>query len=400
MYSRTVVRSKLAAVTALFMTLGVWPQNVNAIEVTVGNAVEITQSHRYCWFPTVHQFPTGEIMVTMEMVRDEGDPEGEFSAYCISKDGGSTWSRRYTMGFGATVNGGWSYEPEKDGTIWNLSMEPKNSPPGQSQDFHTNLTKWWRGGMEFQQSLDVPIHYSQPLVMIPTELFDLGPGVFDGHVEQRTNDNGPWGSIIHALNGDLLCISKSNIVGLNYGTDLLLRSTNEGKSWAQYSVVATIDGKQKPEWMGNVGPDECNLVRLADGRLLAVFRTDGRMGETWSSDDGKTWTPPIPTPFRGVCPRLRRLSNGMLALITGRPDPTALRFSRDGKEWTSTTIIAENQPYRLAGGTTHYADFIEVAPGKLFVVYDSVPYGWYPIPYGDFKSRNVIYGKFVDVREK
>ena len=39
--------------------------------VHVGPTIEITHSHRYCWFPTVHQFPSGKIMVTMRMSPDE-----------------------------------------------------------------------------------------------------------------------------------------------------------------------------------------------------------------------------------------------------------------------------------------------------------------------------------------
>jgi hypothetical protein len=334
-------------------------------------------------------------MVTMQMAPDEGNPEGDFSAYCISRDGGLTWSRRYTMGAGANVNGGFSYEPEKDGKIWHLYMELENYPPGQSQDFHTVLTKWSRGGMEVQQWRDVPIHYSQPLLMQPTGLFDRGPGIPDGHVKERTNDNGPFGAIIHALNGDLLCMSKSNINNdLKYGTDLLLRSGDEGKTWSQYSVVATVEGKEVPPWMGEEGPDEGTLVRLADGRLLTVFRTGagGHLGESWSSDDGKTWTVPVAAPFGGVCPRVRRLRGGMLALITGRPDPITLRFSLDGsgKEWTKPTTIFD-------GKSTCYADFIELEPGKLLVVYDSIPYGWYEIPLADRESQNVIYATFVQV---
>ena len=62
-------------------------------EVEVGKTVEITSSFRYCWYPTVHRFPAGEIMVTMRMSPDEANPEGDFSAYCLSSDGGLTWSK-------------------------------------------------------------------------------------------------------------------------------------------------------------------------------------------------------------------------------------------------------------------------------------------------------------------
>jgi hypothetical protein len=137
------------------------------------------------------------------------------------------------------------------------------------------------------------------------------------------------------------------------------------------------------------------MVRLADKRLYAIFRTGGNgfIGQAWSSDDGKTWTTPTSTPYKGVALRIRRLSSGILACTTGRPGPVVVMFSADGsaEKWSHITPI-------FSGKSTHYTDFIEVEPGKLLVVYDSVPYGWYEIPYADRDSKNVIYGTFVEVR--
>ena len=81
-------------------------------------------------------------MVAMRMSPDEWNPEGDFSAYCISKDAGATWSRRYAMGTGANMDADWSYEPEEDGRIWHLNGWLDTYPPGQNQDFHLTLTKW------------------------------------------------------------------------------------------------------------------------------------------------------------------------------------------------------------------------------------------------------------------
>ena len=76
---------------------------------------------------TVHKFPTGEIMVTMRMSPDECNPEGDFSAVAFSKDGGLTWSQRFTMGAGANVDGAYSASsPPQDGTI----LEPATAGSG------------------------------------------------------------------------------------------------------------------------------------------------------------------------------------------------------------------------------------------------------------------------------
>ena len=73
------------------------------------------------------------------------------------------------------------------------------------------------------------------------------------------------------------------------------------------------------------------------------------MGEAWSLDDGKTWTPPVSTGFRGVAPHLRLLSNGLLACTFGRPGPVTIMFSADeGKKWVGTHPI-------FGGKSTRYS---------------------------------------------
>ena len=94
--------------------------------------------------------------------------------------------------------------------------------------------------------------------------------------------------------------------------------------------------------MGKEGPNEAGLVRLSENRLFCLFRTgsDGYMGEAWSLDDGKTWTPPVSTRFQGVAPHLRLMSNGLLLCTYGRPGPVTIMFSADeGKKWVGTILL-------------------------------------------------------------
>jgi len=380
---------------------------VAGLEVEVGPTVEITSSHRFCWFPTIHRFSTGEIMVTTRMSPDEGNPEGDFSAYCISKDAGVTWSQRYMMGSGANMDAAWSAEPEEDGTIWQLYGFIEPDPASQSQDFRLTLTKWSRGGLEFQQWRDVPLHFREPILMSPTDTYDRRES--DGHLRQFPAAS-PWGTMVHGSNVDLLAVVECNTAEHpKYGRDVLIYSRDKGRTWQQRSVVAAFEPEDKPwPWAGPEGPNEAALVRLADRRLLTVFRTGGggvtgrafgNLGETWSSDDGESWTPPIACPFRGVAPRIRRLSGGMLALTTGRPDPVAVRFSIDGKgeEWTRPVTIEKDQN---GAWCTHYSDFVELEPGKLLVVYDAYPQNWPGDPSASIKSKSIIYGTFVNVHKK
>ncbi|MGA2726657.1 MAG: sialidase family protein, partial [Terracidiphilus sp.] len=176
-----------------------------------------------------------------------------------------------------------------------------------------------------------------------------------------------------------------------------IRSTDQGRSWEEYGIVAAIQPNEAPwPWMGKEGPNEATLVRLSKDRLYCLFRTGGGdyMGEAWSMDDGKTWTAPVSSGFKGVAPHLRLMSDGLLACTYGRPGPVTIMFSSDeGKTWTNVTPISH-------GMSTQYTDLIEVEPGKLLVVYDRTPYGWKAIPSSDKSSKNAIYGTFVEVRRR
>ncbi len=380
------------------------------LRVTVGPTVEITSSYRYCWYPTVHQFPTGEIMTTMRMHPDENHPEGELSAYCISRDRGKTWSQRYPMGAGANVDAAYTRLPRKDGTLLVLgagynTLDP--FPAGQAKQFHTALTRYSRGGMEFTQIQDAVIRLSQPVLMEPVWMAGFG-SLRDASQLIEVPNAVPWGSIIEALNGDLLTT-------LYYRAEkapkffrlVLIRSKDDGKTWNEDSTAVAVEpGERLWPWAGDNGPNEAALVRLADKRLHVIFRTSyrGVMGQAWSSDDGKTWTDPVSTGLKAVAPRTLLLSNGVLACTYGRPGPVTIMFSLDGtaEKWSQHTEI-------FSGMSTRYTDLIEIEPGRLLVVYDSVPRNKEPLPYSptfanhdtwNKKEKNTIYGTFVEVRKE
>lgn len=366
------------------------------LDIRVGEPFEIASSHGRIWFATIHQFPGKEIMVTFGTNADAVGAQ-IYSAYSISNDEGQSWSHRFTMGDETHDSGGWSAAPEQDDAIWHLYTPLDPSPSGQSQEFHVTLSKFWRGGREVNINRDVLLKLIEPMHMISLET--MPPLQKDYETSTETISGFPFGPIVHARNGDLLTPiyykAKSDPRYFRLG---MIRSADNGKSWTEYSTIAALKPTESPwTWMGKDGPCEAGLVRVADGRLYAVYRTgsDGQMGQAWSSDDGATWTSPSPMPYKGVSPRMRRLSNGVLALTYGRPGPVTIMFNADGtgENWTNITPL-------FTGMSTHYNDFIEVEPGKLLLVYDSVPYGWNLIPEFDKTSKDTVYGRFIEVKRK
>ncbi len=363
--------------------------------IRVGKTVKITASYNYCWYPTMHRFPTGEILTTMRMSPDDANPEGEFSAYCLSKDGGQTWGRRYTMGAGANVDAAYSQVPLEDG-IWvlgsgYLSLEPNLS--GSKSDFHATLTEITRAGMDVHQIRDASIHLSEPPQFEPVEI--QATKKRDASPLASVPTAVPFGAIISGPGGEWLStLYYMTNRDRRYRRLVLIRSVDHGHSWKEDGIIAALQPDEKPwPWMGNEGPNEAGLVRLPDGRLFCIFRTgtyDNYLGEAWSSDDGKTWSPPISTGFKGVAPHLRLMSNGLLVCTFGRPGVTIMFSPNGGKGWAAVTPI-------FKGKSTGYTDVIEVGAGKLIVVYDSLPEGENVVPGA---GRYAVNGTFVEVQER
>jgi predicted neuraminidase len=146
---------------------------------------------------------------------------------------------------------------------------------------------------------------------------------------------------------------------------LMLRSTDDGATWAPGAFIATPPG--------NIHP--C-VVPLADGRLLAYLRTGGPGGSIWrttSADHGYRWEAPVPTalpnPNAGL-DLLRRgdpRRSGALVLAFNnsrrRRSRLCLALSDDGQTWSSLrTLEAEH-------GEFSYPTLIEDHSGQIHGVY-------------------------------
>jgi len=119
------------------------------------------------------------------------------------------------------------------------------------------------------------------------------------------------------------------------GMNACLRSTDGGKTWSE---PIDIDGPPySRHWILRKNASEISVTQTAQGDLLALVRAwqSPRMWESWSRDDGKTWSPLA----RGAFP-MYACNNSMLTttsgviLIAGRFPGIAMQVSRDnGLTW-------------------------------------------------------------------
>ena len=145
----------------------------------------------------------------------------------------------------------------------------------------------------------------------------------------------------------------------------VIASGDDGKSWSYLSTILEDPAAKWPE-----GPNECAVIELADGGILAYVRVGGTspLLQLRSSDGGRSWSAPEEIAKFCVAPAARILENGALLVITGRPKLDLLvDFTGTGKQY---------QRCMLYGGSgSSYASVLEVAPNRVMVIYDESDFG-------------------------
>jgi hypothetical protein len=209
-----------------------------------------------------------------------------------STDGGTTWGAAENLphSSGCTItlsNGDTLWLPY---TMW---------PDGSNQVEHGSLV---HAGV-ISESGHVTV------TGFPRAFGTLGEGtagfVFSGHTE-IAGDGQYLATMYGLFSGD----SK---------TAVLLVASPDGYNWTVRSIVADSDA----DVPGTEGPGESTTLRLADGQLAVLFRTQGvttflRLYTRKSSDDGATWGELLYGDPASVMPGTLMLGNGVSVMATGR----------------------------------------------------------------------------------
>jgi len=137
--------------------------------------------------------------------------------------------------------------------------------------------------------------------------------------------------------------------------NLCLRSTDGGESWSE---PINIDGPPHDDRypLAAKGSSEISVAETAQGNIMALVRSNSAvMWETWSEDDGQTWTPLCNGPFPMYACNNSMISTSSGALIIGGRFPgMAVQVSHDdGMTWKcyridSSAIWANGAMYEVA----------------------------------------------------
>ncbi|MDE0222719.1 MAG: sialidase family protein [Spirochaetaceae bacterium] len=148
----------------------------------------------------------------------------------------------------------------------------------------------------------------------------------------------------------------------------IVRSDDGGRSWREHSFVSADPASP-------LRPSETDLLRLADGRLLAVVRANARkrLYRAWSEDDGLSWSELEPTPMPGQSPALLALESGAILCAyrvrTEEAFGLGCAVSRDaGATWQ-----VQGSLYAGDSGDCAYPSMVTLPDGAVYCAFYTSP---------------------------
>lgn len=351
--------------------------------------VEVGRAPGHFWFPTLHPIAGQEFFCVVTTGADV--PQGKWPAVLfLSRDGGASWKKVQDLdSFGhQSIRLG-------PGRLLLLPYELWPAAPGDRRNARADGTLLTRGQGERVAAEPALVQF----LGFPFELADY----HQGEVMLLTN-----GNILPMKDGRLFATLYGQFAGEGENYRVFAVSSDDGGlTWHYRSTVAS--------WADCPGasfaPSESNTARLADGRLLCVYRVESyrHYYKSYSNDDGTSWS--WPQKMEGVWsvePQLRRLENGLLLLSGGRPGICLwVCADGEGKQWERLDLAAHHnallpdpgmgyseafclgahfEPYQ----STAYTSMATIGPEEVLLCYDRLANGWNGAP-GPWGAADAIF---------
>ncbi len=278
-----------------------------------------------------------------------------------SNDDGKTWSEMKLV-----------IDPDKDGPVRAFDPCPWVDPDGKLWLFWCQATRGGGGD----------------------------PHTFAITTENPDQENPTWSKARHIHDGVMMCKPTA----LSDGTWLLptaiwgrdescrvVASTDQGDTW-QLRGTASVPNKKDRNC------DEPMIVEKNDSTLWMLVRTGYGIGESFSTDKGRNWTPVTPWEVKHTASRffIRRLKSGNLLLVkhgpietrTGRSHLTAYVSKDDGETWDGGLMLDQRSG-------VSYPDGAQAEDGTVYLTYDYDRLGQKFIYMTSFTEEDILAGKPV-----
>lgn len=359
---------------------GVKTATLQGLRVTLSSPVLVARDKGYLWFPTLSRLSDGRLLALMSNYADIHTS----SSTCLaawSADGGQTWTKPSPGLYGDAQ----LTLPSGDLLLLPYYMYPQSA--GRMGAPYQICRKGAAELTTVKDGLSVSA-WPRPDRSFAPEL-GLSGFVFNGQTVELKD-----GGYLATLYGYFKDTKRYSLAAAQ---------SDDGVQWKIRSVVSD----ENCPLTGGEGPCEAALCRLADGRLLCVYRLASNVpfGQSFSSDEGRTWTEPASMPgVYSVQPSLAVLQNGLLALSGGRPG-IFVWFNADGKakEWQAIDLLAHHnachpqEPISTkVTQTSSYTEVVALDPTHALCIYDRVPNGWNAIP-SESQDTNSVWVVWMEV---
>lgn len=171
------------------------------------------------------------------------------------------------------------------------------------------------------------------------------------------------------------------------------------------NVYCSYDQGKSFQWIGGADVpdrhfDEHMFIERKDKSIWMLVRTFYGIGESISTNGGRSWTPGKDTGIKGPDSRffIRRLKSGNLLLVnhynfTGRNNLTAMISEDDGTTWKGFLVLDGRE-------NVSYPDGVQDDDGTIYIIYDRERYKDKEILMATFTEEDVLMGKAVTTRAK
>ncbi len=355
-------------------------EKLQGLNVALARPVLVARSQSYLWFPTLMRLADGSLLAVLNNYSDE-TVHTPTASVCWSGDGGLTWTPPMPFRYGDS----------------NLALKS-----GAHLILPYNLHK--RSDRTLGAPYQICAKGKRDLQTFKEGVTVSGWPRPDQTYNKAAEKAGVSG---FAFNGSTLALKDGAYLATLYGyfqgpkrCSLVLAESPDGIRWRIRSVIAD----EKCKLPGADGPSESAICRLKDGRLMCIFRLASTVpyGQTFSGDDGKTWTEPLA--LKGVFsvqPSLAVLADGTVVLSGGRPGNYVwLNSAGDGLAWQKVALHGHHDACHpddpIQGGkhTSAYSRVVTDGAQSVLVIYDRIKHTWTPdrwVPAADAKGTYSVW---------
>jgi hypothetical protein len=331
--------------------------HLNGYDVFLSVPVLVAQSKEYLCMPTMALLANGDLVISMCAHKDVPYYPNP-GAHSFSRDGGLTWTKPV-----ADTSYGYAHLrlPSEDELYLPFYLIPTaRGKANEITAIGAPYNRIRKGRQEFQ-------------------LVDPGVEVtgWPEPPDSGQSENCTVALASFAFDGQTVLLKDGSYFATLYGfyksggSRIVGARSTDGVHWRIVGTIAKRLGKVNER---GEGPTEPAVCRLKDGRLMCIYRLDSNLtyGQTWSSDEGRTWTEPVECQGpRSVEPSLVVLKSGTVVLSGGRPE-LKLWINKDGtgKDWQEVDIQTYRYGFIKNSDSTGYTEIVALDDTHLLYVYD------------------------------